>query len=70
MVSPIEPVGKKRFQYKTMTESIAPNWMAIVNNFVKGSWAMPIIEEPMIIWPVDEMGKNSVMPSMMAKIMA
>jgi hypothetical protein len=31
---------------------------------------MPIIEEATIMCPVEEMGKNSVIPSIMAKIMA
>jgi hypothetical protein len=37
---------------------------------VKGS--SPILKnaEAMTIWPVEDTGRNSVMPSMMAKIMA
>jgi hypothetical protein len=31
---------------------------------------LPIKVEAMIMWPVEEMGKNSVRPSMMAKIIA
>jgi hypothetical protein len=44
--------------------------MATVNIFVKGSEAIPINEDPMIMCPVDEIGKNSVIPSMMANRMA
>src|SRR5690606_25826820 len=47
---------------------MAPNWMATVNILVKESSAMPIREEPMIMCPVDDTGKNSVTPSMMARI--
>jgi hypothetical protein len=42
--------------------------MATVNIFVKGSSAIPIREDPMIMWPVEETGKNSVTPSMIARI--
>jgi hypothetical protein len=34
-----------------------------------GSDAMPIKELVTTIWPVDETGKNSVSPSMIARIM-
>ena len=34
-----------------------------VNVLVKGSEAIPKMEETMIMWPVEEMGKNSVIPS-------
>jgi hypothetical protein len=42
----------------------------MVNVLVKESSAMPIIEEVMIMWPVEDTGKNSVRPSTMARIMA
>ena len=42
---------------------MAPNWMAISNSLVKSSLAIPSIELAMIIWPVEEMGRNSVNPS-------
>jgi hypothetical protein len=42
--------------------------MATVNILVNGSSAIPITEDPMIMCPVDETGKNSVMPSMMARM--
>jgi hypothetical protein len=44
--------------------------MATVNNLVNGADAMPISDEPMIICPVDDTGKNSVNPSIMARIIA
>ena len=37
--------------------------MATSNNLVKGSLAICKTELAMIIWPVEEMGKNSVKPS-------
>jgi hypothetical protein len=37
---------------------------------VKSSWAIPINEDATIMCPVEEMGKNSVIPSIMAKMMA
>jgi hypothetical protein len=37
--------------------------MAISNNLVKGSLAICKTELAIIIWPVEEMGKNSVKPS-------
>ena len=42
----------------------------MVNSFTNGSVAMPITEEPIIICPVDETGKNSVNPSIIARIKA
>jgi hypothetical protein len=44
--------------------------MATVNIFVNESAEIPIIEDVIIICPVEEMGKNSVMPSTMAIIIA
>jgi hypothetical protein len=44
--------------------------MAISNNLVKSSLAIPIKELTIIMWPVEEMGKNSVIPSTMAITMA
>src|ERR1043166_6450190 len=49
---------------------MAPNWMATVNIFTKSEPAMPITEEAIIICPVEEMGKNSVMPSIIARMTA
>jgi hypothetical protein len=40
--------------------------MAISKSLVKSSFAMPIKELVIIMWPVEEMGKNSVIPSTMA----
>jgi hypothetical protein len=42
----------------------------MVNSLVKSSDAIPKKELAIIICPVDEMGRNSVIPSIIAKIMA
>ena len=42
----------------------------MVKSFTKGSEAIPITEEPIIICPVEETGKNSVNPSIRARINA
>jgi hypothetical protein len=42
----------------------------MVNSLTNGSDWMPITDEPIIIWPVDETGKNSVSPSISARINA
>jgi hypothetical protein len=44
--------------------------MAMVKVFVKLSCAIPIKEEAIIMCPVEDTGKNSVKPSIMAKIIA
>ena len=44
--------------------------MATVNVLVMGSSAMPITEEPIIMCPVEDTGRNSVIPSMMARMIA
>jgi hypothetical protein len=41
--------------------------MAMVKSFTKGSEAMFITDEAMIMWPVDDTGKNSVSPSIIAR---
>jgi hypothetical protein len=41
-----------------------------VKVLVKAPEAIPINDEAIIIWPVEEMGRNSVTPSIMASIMA
>jgi len=53
-----------------ITDRIAPNCIAMVNVFVKGSEAIPKNDDTMIMWPVDETGRNSVSPSTMAKMIA
>jgi hypothetical protein len=58
------------FQYKTTTERMAPNWITISNNFVKGLLAVSKNADAMAIWPVEDTGRNSVIPSMMARMMA
>ena len=49
---------------------MAPNWITISNSFVNGSVWIPIKAEVMAICPVEEMGKNSVMPSIIAMMTA
>jgi hypothetical protein len=44
--------------------------MATVNILTNSSLAMPMIEEAIIICPVDDTGKYSVIPSIMARITA
>ena len=47
---------------------MAPNCIAMVNSFTNGSAAIPINELAMIMCPVDDTGKNSVSPSIIARI--
>ncbi len=61
---------KKRLKYKTTTDSIAPSCIAIVNNLTNGVAFIPKIAVPIIMWPVEEIGKNSVKPSITAIINA
>lgn len=49
---------------------MVPNWITMVNSLVKSSCAIPKKDEAIIICPVEETGKNSVIPSIMARIMA
>jgi hypothetical protein len=42
----------------------------MVKSFVKSSLAIPKKEEAIIMWPVEETGKNSVIPSITARIIA
>jgi hypothetical protein len=44
--------------------------MATVKSFVNSSEAFPMMVDAIIMCPVEEIGRNSVNPSMMAKIMA
>jgi hypothetical protein len=44
--------------------------MTMVNNFVKSSCAIPKKDDAIIICPVEETGRNSVIPSIIARIMA
>jgi hypothetical protein len=43
--------------------------MVTVNNFTNSSDCIPIRDDPMIMCPVDDTGKNSVRPSIMARMM-
>ena len=44
--------------------------MATVKSLVKSSEAIPIAEEAITICPVEEMGRNSVIPSIIASSIA
>ena len=44
--------------------------MTMVKSFVKSSWAIPKKDDAIIMWPVEETGKNSVIPSIIARIIA
>ena len=44
--------------------------MTMVKSLVKSSWAIPKKEEAIIMCPVEETGKNSVIPSIMARTIA
>ena len=52
------------------TDKIAPNWMATVKSLVNSSDAFPMMVDAIIMCPVEEIGRNSVNPSMMANTMA
>ena len=49
---------------------MVPSCITIVNNFVKSSCAIPKKEDVIIMCPVEETGKYSVIPSIMARIIA
>ena len=49
---------------------MAPNWMPTVNSLVNAFPSTPSNFSVMIMWPVEEMGRNSVIPSTMAMRMA
>jgi hypothetical protein len=44
--------------------------MATVNTLTNGEEAIPIADDPIMIWPVEETGRNSVIPSIMARTSA
>ncbi len=44
--------------------------MTIVKSLVKSSVAILIKDDAIIMWPVEETGKYSVIPSIIAKIIA
>jgi hypothetical protein len=50
------------------TDRIAPNCIITVNAFTKGVLSTPNKLWAIIIWPVEETGRNSVKPSTMAMI--
>ena len=61
---------KNRLKYSTTTERMVPNWITIVNSLVKSSCAIPKKEDVIIMCPVEDTGKYSVMPSIMARTIA
>ena len=52
-----------------ITDKIAPNLIFTVKSLTKLSGSIPSSFWVIIIWPVEETGKNSVIPSTMAIIM-
>lgn len=56
------------FQYKTTTARIAPSWIEIVKVFKNSVVGILSQALAMIICAVEEIGKNSVKPSMMPRI--
>jgi hypothetical protein len=59
---------RKRLAYSNTIAMIAPICIEISNVFTKASSDIFIILEASIICPVDDIGRNSVKPSMMDKI--
>ena len=53
-----------------MTAKIEPSWMIIKKLFQNSSISIPKIVVPKIICPVEEIGKNSVRPSIIPSIKA
>ena len=53
---------------RTITERIAPDCIAISNVLTKSVWAILIRLAANIKCPVEEIGKNSLMPSTMPRI--
>ena len=61
--------SKNFLQYKTTTDKIAPNCIATVNTVLKSSSVRFNNFSAIIMWPVEEMGINSVIPSTIAMMM-
>ena len=60
------PKGHSLPQNSTTTARIAPSWMTTRNMDMNSSLALNFTTcSSKIIWPVDEMGSHSVMPSTM-----
>jgi len=53
----------KTFQYFVKTERIAPNWTMIIKLFTNSVLGISKKKPVIIIWPVEDMGKNSLNPS-------
>ena len=65
------PKGQSLFQNSTTTARMAPSWMTTRNMDMNSSLALKWMScSTRIIWPVDEMGSHSVMPSTMPIRMA
>jgi hypothetical protein len=58
------------FQYKTTTERIAPSCIEISKLFIKSDWLIFKASAVKIRCPVEDIGKNSVIPSTIPKITA
>ena len=65
------PKGQSLFQNSTTTARMAPSWMTTRNMDINSSLALNLTTcSTRIMWPVDEMGSHSVMPSTMPIRMA
>lgn len=83
-IKPIMPVGIKaakiffqtavflniEFQNKKTIASIAPSWIIISKSLTKLVWEIFSIFDVKIMCPVEEIGRNSDMPSITDKIIA
>jgi hypothetical protein len=65
------PKGQSLFQNSTTTARMAPSWMTTRNMDMNSSLALNLTTcSTRIMWPVDEMGSHSVIPSTMPIRMA
>jgi hypothetical protein len=58
-----DDLRRKDRQYRTTTESIAPSWIAISKLFKNSVWVVFSKSAVRIKWPVEDIGKNSVTPT-------
>ncbi len=65
----IVAIFQRVFQYKKMTDVIAPSWIIISKLFWKFVWSIPSKLLAKMRCPVDEIGRNSVIPSIIPRIM-
>ena len=56
--------GLRSWKYSTHTDRMAPSWMTTRNMFQNSSETLSFTNSSTrIMWPVEEMGSHSVMPS-------